>query len=259
MPATTLTATVLDDLAAVRLEVANAPAGEVPITRLDRSGTSLVRQLPNQESSAGLLAVVDYEPPLAGPVRYELDGVDALGGSVTVSATVDLGGTGRPVVTVPLRPQVRADLAGGDLVDYDATRSSRSVRHEILGAAGDVVILRPMSLRAGTVTFRLEDYETAARLDQVLSSAEVVLIRQAPFAGLDSYATVDQVRVAPIHDDLDPLPWSVTGTYRETSAPAGGLLGAAAWTVDDVVALGVTVADVPGLFSTVYALAVGPR
>lgn len=259
MAATTLTATVLDDLAAVRLEVANAPAGAVPITRLDRAGASLVRQLPNQESSAGLLSVVDYEVPLAGPIRFELDGVDALGGSVTVSATVDLGGTGRPVVTVPLRPAIRADLGAGDLVDYDATRSSRSVRHEILGASDDVVILRPMSLRAGTVTFRVEDYSTALEVDRVLSAAEVVLIRQAPFAGLDSYATVDQVRVAPIHDDLDPLPWSVAATYRETTSPAGGLLGAAGWTVADLAALGVTVADVPALFSTVYDLTVGPR
>lgn len=259
-PVTTLTATVLEDLAAVRLEVAGADAGAVPISRLDRRGASLVRQLPDQESSAGLLSVVDYEPPLAGLVRYELDGVDDLGDPFTVTAEVDLGGAGRPVVTVPLRPAIRADLAGdSDMIDYDATRTSRSVRHQILGTSDDVVILRPMSLRAGTVTFRLEDHDTAAQVEEVLSAAEVVLIRQAPFAGLDLYATVDQVRVAPIHDDLDVLPWSVTATYAETSAPAGGLLGAAGWTVADVVALGVTVGDIPALFPTVYDLAVGPR
>jgi hypothetical protein len=411
------TATVLPDLTAVRLEVQGVPDGPVAITRTDRNGSRLVRQLPDQVASSGLLGVVDYEPALDGTVRYEVDlprtnvvpnpsmeanvsgwnsgggrltlarwtdatapegtyylratanvaitnssgyvyplsqpasggqawsavcyvrpsvagyheiqvrgsaagsyvtpyidvpgtwcpagvwtrlevsgvlpaGVDAVvplifctgtmnlgdyfeldavqlvqepvpeayieGSDVTtVAREVTLAGSSAPVLSVPLRPQVRAVAEA--LLDYDETSESGTLRHTILESEEPVVILRPLLARAGSLVLRAQDYAGAQALRAVLASAEVVLLRQPTFAGLDLYATVDQVRIAPITDqEEDPLPWSVSLNYAETSPPAGGLLGAAAWTIDDVNALGLTVAGLPALFPTVYALAVGP-
>lgn len=261
MPATTLVATVLPELAAVRLEVANVPDGPAPITRLDRNGARPVRQLPGQEASAGLLAVVDYEPALSGTVRYEIDGIDALGDPATVSTTVDLGGAARPVVTVPLRPAIRAALEDtADLIDIDEQVRSGSIRHQILGASTAVVILRPMSARSGQLIFRTDTYESAAAVRDVLRTPDVVLVRQAAFAGLDLYATVESVRIAPVLDDAQDAPaWTVTAAYAEEAPPTGGLLSGAAWTVEDLAALVDTVDAVLALFPTVYDLAVGPR
>jgi hypothetical protein len=411
------TATVLPDLAAVRLEVEGLPDGPAPITRTDRNGSRLVRQLPDQVASSGLLGVVDYEPALDGTVRYEVEvprtnvianpsyeanvsgwnsgggrltlarwtdptapegtyylratanvaistssgyvypasspasggqawsavcyvrpsvtgyheiqvrgsaagsyvtpyidtsgtvcpagvwtrleasgvlpaGVDAVvplifctgtmnvgdyfeldavqlvqepipeayieGTDVTtVAREVTLAGASTPVLSVPLRPQVRAVAQA--LLDYDETSTSGTLRHTILEATTPVVILRPLLARAGSLVLRAVDYTGAQALRAVLASAEVVLLRQPTFTGLDLYAAVDQVRIAPITDqEDDPLPWAVSLTFAETDPPAGGLLGAAAWTIDDVNALGVTVAALPALFPTVYDLAVGP-
>lgn len=249
-----LVGTLLPDLAAVRLEAAGFDDGPVPILRTDANGSRAVRQLDGQAASDSRLVVVDYEPALGGIVRYEVD-APAGDQTSTLAVEVDLGGALVPVVTVPIRPQVRASAV---MLDYDGGRESGSIRHEILGASAPVVVLRPMRLRAGAVTFRLETYAQARALEDVLAQADVVLLRQPTFPGLDLYAALSAVRVAPIHDDLDPLPWSVVASYAETKPPAGGLAGAAAWTVADVVALGVPISGVPALFPTVYALTVGP-
>ena len=421
----TFTATPLPDLAAVRLEVAGAAAGALPITRTDRNGAHLVRQLPGQETSAGLLVVVDYEAALEGDVRYDLEAprtnlctnggfeagtttgwaaysgtgttltasagaaysgaygleatangttaaprvwwsvpgivpgdrltasarvrkvgatwsagaypslllrgpkvgggewlansVDAVTGPAdangwalcTVTATVPpehtgnvqftagvynvtgnppagalyqvdevlieradqvlpylegtdpawpftrtvtLGGAPAPIVTLPVRPQDRSSVKA--LEDYDEASQSPTVRHNILGG-GTVANLRPLLAKTGTLTLRAATYEEAAHVRDVLSAAEVALFRQPTFAGLDLYFTVDGVRVAPTSDTGDQE-WRVAVAFAQAEAPAGDLLGAAGWTIDDLVALGVTIADVPALFSTVYRLAVGP-
>jgi len=410
---TTFTATPLPDLAAVRLEVAGAAAGPLPITRTDRNGARLVRQLPAQETSAGLLAVVDYEAALEGDVRYDLEaprtnaltnpsweadltgwvaygtvagtysrdttqartgatgtacalltgytaglsfynnpatpaaagttwtgafyvkgtaghvlsialcGYNSAGASVSgfrydqvvldgtwqrisqtytlpetsitvrlllsvpaatatagirvddalleqapdlrpylegtdpawpFTRTVTLGGAPLPLVTVPTRPQDRSTVKA--LEDYDEGAQSGTVRHSILGG-GTVSNLRPLEARTGTLTLRADTYGDAAQVRTVLSGPEVCLFRQPTFAGLDLYFTVDGVRVVP--DQADPdREWRVVVAFTEADAPAGPLLGAAGWTIDDLVALGVTIADVPALFATTYALAVGP-
>lgn len=402
----TFTATPLPDLAAVRLEVAGAAAGALPITRTDRNGAHLVRQLPGQETSAGLLVVVDYEAALEGDVRYDLEaprtnlatngdfeldvtgwtssgglvvtreaagGVagpglaylsggaasalfypttsspaaagDVITASVYVKGTpgqtvslavigyassgasvspfrydpftldgtwqrisqtatlpatsvgvrpvlslpaagtqvrvdgvlveksdrveayvagtdpaaplsriVTLAGTPAPIVTLPVRPQDRSSVKA--LEDYDEASQSPTVRHTILGG-GTVANLRPLLPRTGTLTLRAATYEEAAHTRDVLSAAEVALFRQPTFAGLDLYLTVDAVRISPTSDPGDQE-WRVAVAFAQADAPAGDLLGAAGWTIDDLVALGVTIADVPALFSTVYRLAVGP-
>lgn len=109
MTATKLTATVLPEFAAVQLAVTDAPAGPLEVLRTDVNGTSPVRQLDGQETTAGTLALVDYEPAMTGPVTYQLLGartnlianpsaeVNASnwGSSrVTVSRVADTGGVG---------------------------------------------------------------------------------------------------------------------------------------------------------------------
>ena len=71
---TNLQLTPLPDLAAVRVELTGAAAGPAAITRTDANGSRLVRQRAGQETSAGSLVVVDYEPALTGDVVYTVAG-----------------------------------------------------------------------------------------------------------------------------------------------------------------------------------------
>lgn len=71
---THLTATPLPDFAAVRLEVDGALAGPLEVLRTDDNGTHPVRQLPDQETTGGTLALVDYEAAFSGPITYQLLG-----------------------------------------------------------------------------------------------------------------------------------------------------------------------------------------
>lgn len=248
----TMLATALDDLAAVRIELEGVPDGPVPITRTDANGTAAVRQLPDQVASAGLLAVVDYEPALTGPVAYAVD--DA---GTVVSVVVEL--TAETVhVHVPIRPQLRAQAVA--LVEYDETTRPGTITHQILDADRPLPIGRPGTGRAGRVRLRTDTYQAAATIRDVATTGDEIQVRQLDFPGLDLYATVTAARVGPITEDAaDVKPWAVDLDYQETAPPAGGLLGAAAWTVADLAATVPTVADVPLTFPTVYELTVGPR
>lgn len=86
-----LAATPLPDFAAVRLEVTGAPAGPLEVLRTDDNGTHPVRQLPDQETTGGTLALVDYEAAFTGPVTYQVLGDRT---NVLANATFDVNVTG---------------------------------------------------------------------------------------------------------------------------------------------------------------------
>jgi hypothetical protein len=71
---TRLTLTPLPDFAAVRLEVDDAPDGELVILRSDANGQQPVRLLEGQAPASGVLVATDYEPALHGPVTYSVPG-----------------------------------------------------------------------------------------------------------------------------------------------------------------------------------------
>lgn len=86
-----MTATVLPDFAAVQLAITGAPAGPLEVLRTDDNGTHPVRQLADQETTSGTLALVDYEAALSGPVTYQVLGDRT---NVLANASFDVNVTG---------------------------------------------------------------------------------------------------------------------------------------------------------------------
>jgi hypothetical protein len=251
---TTLTATPIPELAAVRLEAAGAPAGPLAITRFDVNGAHLVRQLFEQETSAGVLVVTDYEAALHGALTYELDD----GTYVTTELN-----TAAPVASVAVSPYHRRSVR--NFVNLSELVDDAGAEHRILDAAEPVVVAGAMSTRAGTLEAWCSTYEDATALRATLARGEVVLFRHPEHDGMDTYARVRRVAVSPrpelVMDETTGRPtrrWSVTIDYREQSAPETALLSAAGWNFGEHTNLGVTFAESLTLFPTFRDRVVGP-
>lgn len=250
----TLTATVLPELGAVRLEVAGAPAGPAVIIRTDHNGTADVRQLEGQQTSAGTLVVTDFEPALFGPITYALEGATPAVVSLEVA---------RPFVSVAVSPFYRAEVVS--FTTGTETVDDRGAEHVILDSPAAVILRGPMSLRSGELEAWCASYEDAHALRAALSTGEVVHIRHPEHRGMDAYVAVRSVTVSPypqlVHD-LDAggatLRWRVGIRYAEQPTPTGALRSAAGWNYNELTALGLTYDQLPALFPTYNDLAVGP-
>jgi hypothetical protein len=244
---TTLTLTPLPDLGAVRIEVAGAPAGALSIIRTDANGSREVRQAPDQVTSAGTLVLVDYEPALAGDVAYTADGAAA-------STTLD-GLVAGPVVASVVRPARRADVQA--LVDYAETYPGTPSALHVIDRDDPIVLLGNAARRQAEAGLQVETYAQAQAVVESIRAGSVVMFRQVTYAGMDAYGVVTSTRVAPTLTDLDEPAWLVSIGYLAVPAPDDALAGAAAWTYQDVLDLGVTYVQLRALFATYYALAVG--
>lgn len=247
---TTLTVTARDEIPAVLLQVAGAPAGAVTLSRSDRNGVGLVRLMPNQVPIAGAMIVYDYEAAIAGTVTYEL---------VDSAAVSTIAGT----VTNAAFPHVHAAVlpnAGTSLVavrDYDSARETSGATHWPILRGDPIVITGPMRTRAGKLEVFAGSFEDAQLVAAAIASGEVCQLRQPTFTGMDMYFLPLRLGVLPAPEDTIPRRWTVALDYQETAAPSGPLLSAAAWDLDDVKAIG-TFTTVKATFATFAGLAVGP-
>ena len=241
----TLTATVLSGLAAVRLEAAGLPDGPAAITRTDANGTGAVRLLPGQVPSAGTLIVTDYEAALAGPVTYAVD--DA---SATVALDFPL-----PVLAAAGRPNLRAHLTA--VTGYlEATTASMPVV-QILDREDPIVMQAPHQLPTGTLTAWCGSYPDALEVAEVARSGHRCLFRQADYPGMDKYVVFTGSSVLP-DTSAGEVRWTVSLPYTAVAVPTGDLLSAAGWDFDALAAAFTTFDDVTAAFTTSDAVTVGP-
>lgn len=247
---TTLTLTARDDIPAVLLQVAGAPAGAVTISRSDRNGVGVVRLMPNQVPIAGAMIVYDYEAATVGTVTYQVVDSAAVSttGSVTTAAQL-------PHIHAAVLPNAGATLTA--VRDYDSARESSGTTHWPILRADPVVIAGAMRKRAGALEIFAGSYEDAELAAAAIASGEVCQLRQPTFAGMDMYFLPTRLRTSPMSEDTTPRRWLVGLDYQETAAPSGPLLSAAAWDLADVLAVG-TFNTVKATFATFAALAVGP-
>ena len=247
---TTLTLTPLPDLGAVRILALGAPDPDValPITRTDANGSRLVRQAPGQITSAGELVLVDYEPALHGPITYST--IE----NATASTTLD-GLVAGPIVASVVRPARRADVQA--LVDYAETYAGAATAHQVIGRADPIVLLGPAARRQADAGLLVETYGQAQAVVEAIVAGSVVMFRQVTYGGMDAYGVVTSTRVSPTNTELDEPAWLVTIGYLAVPPPDVDLAGGAAWTYADVLALGVTYAQLRALFATYRDLVVG--
>lgn len=247
---TTLTATALPELAAVRLELTGL-VGDLVLTRSDDNGQRDVRLMPGQEPINGALIVTDYEPALSGLVTYTTAGEADW---VTTDVTLALSDPA-PVLHVPRHPQRRQRLQS--VLTYNADRDAEATVHWIIDREDPVVISAPSRTRTGSLSILTATHTDARNLEDVVGTGQPVMLR-TPEHGLDMYCVITRTSISPAAESTSPRRWVLSGTFTETRSPAGGLLGSAAWTVDDVVESYATIVDVAAAFTTVRDLVVGP-
>lgn len=245
---TVITATVVEAYAAVRLAVSGvAVDGPLTITRTDANGVNDVRLAAGAVVSAGLLAVVDYEPALLGPVTYTADGA---------SVTVDLGAQLAPRLSVVGRPALARNVV--ELASYAETSDAAPYIARVYMRTDDLPITAPLSLRSGPLVLHLTDYAEAKAVRDLASAGQILQLRQPTFPGLDLYLVPSRVSLNTVNETLTPAEWRVTFEYVETPWPQMPLQGGAGWTYSDLVDQGGTYATLKATWATYFVLAVGP-
>jgi hypothetical protein len=242
----TLTATAVPGLAAVRLEAAGLPDGPATILRADVNGEGQVRLLPGQEPSGGVLIVTDYEAALTGTVTYTVD--DA-------TATTELG-VPFPVLAVAGRPNLRAHLAAVTGYGEDTTTPSTVVR--ILDRDDPIILESPHWLPSGTLTAWCASYADARTVAAVARAGRRTMFRQPDYLGMDCYVTFTGASIAPEPSVNSDQRWTVRLDYETVATPTTDLLAAAGWDFDLLAGSFETFDDVPIAFDTFNALTVGP-
>lgn len=220
------------------------------LTRTDANGVRPVRLLDGQEIIDGTLVVEDAEAALVGAITYQL--TSALGVTTTVSTSL-AGTVGYRLAPAPF-PQwaTTAALVTG----YDASRSTSTTVHEVIGRADPVVRLGAVRLRRGMLTVWCKSYvDLVAALD-VYRRGEVVMLRQPHDPGLDMYHAATEVRESPYDEAWRR--WRLDVTYVEVAFPRGPLLGSPSWTWDDLAAMFPTWDAALAFFDTWNAAQIGP-
>lgn len=242
----TLTATAVPGLAAVRLEAAGLPAGPATIMRTDANGEGQVRLLPGQEPSAGALLVTDYEAALTGTITYTVD--DA-------TATTELG-VHFPVLAAAGRPNLRAHLTA--VTGYSESSTSASAVVRILDRDDPIIMEAPHWLPSGSLTAWCASYADALTVAKVAREGRRTMFRQADYPGMDKYVTLTAAAVAAEPSAGTDQRWTVRLDYETVATPTTDLLAAAGWDFDALTASFDTFADVPVAFATFNALTAGP-
>lgn len=244
---TTLTLTPRNDIGAVLLEVASAPAGPVVIYREDINGPGEVRLLPDQEPISGALTVYDHEAALTGLVSYTVtDSAPA-----TVSASVTMDGY-YPIITAAALPQYHRIVTA--VTEYDSGQDYGGTVLWIVDRPDPLVVTSPLRYREGSFAVRTADFDEATAVVNVASTGAIMLLRQNDHPGMDMYFVPRRARKAPITDGTGD--WQVTFDYTQVKAPSGPLAGGL-WNFDAAEALG-TFDEVEALFATFNDSTVGP-
>jgi hypothetical protein len=197
------------------------------------------------------MVVYDYEAALSDLVTYAV--TDSTGAVLEHGITTAAPLPHLHPVTLPNAGQSVTAVRG-----YDATRAPSGAVHWPVRRTDPIVITSPARLRAGTLELYAGSYADARALEACLLTGEVCQLRQPNFPGLDMYFTPLGPRVAALPEDTVPRRWSVTVPYQETLAPAGSLLGAAAWTCADLLGAYPSFTAAYNAFDSFDRMTVGP-
>ena len=214
----TLTATPIPGLAAIRLEASGLPGTDGTIIRIDANGINPVRLLPGQAPVAGALIVTDYEAALTGPVSYGID--DA-------RADTELG-TVVPVLAVAGRPNQRVEPAA--VTEYGESTDSPAVVTRILDRDDPIILSGPHWTPSGSMALWCATYADAKAARDTMTTGRAMMFRQADHAGMDKYLIVKGTAIAPAENGR----WTVRLDYDETATPTDPLLAAAGWDLNAV-------------------------
>lgn len=233
--ASMFTATPEPDTGSVLLAIQDLPAGPVTLTRTDANGTGPVRLLEGQEPISGALTVRDYEPALAGLVKYTVR--DAQGTRTTVTTTMPTPAVPSPRLGLPVLPQYNVEV--WNLRDYDDNREASHTVHHVVHRADPLVVMGLLRPRTGRLTFLQQDVAKANAIRGLYNRGEVALLRLWDAKGLDLYHVARSVSVRPEHHAAaGQRRWAVDVDYVEVAKPTSPLLGALGWGFDDVADIG---------------------
>lgn len=247
--AATLTATAQPATSTVLLVVSGAATSLVSLTRTDANGVRSVRLQSAQVIIGGSLIVQDSEVSLRGPATYSLRLLS--GETVTASATLD-----QRVYRLHPVPWPQWGLALPLVTQYSASRSSATAVHEVIGRADPVVRLSALRTRRGAMTIWCASYTDLIATLDVYRRAEVVMLRQGDYPGMDMYHVATSTTEAGY--DEESKRWRLDVEYTEVAVPRGPLLGAIGWTYDTVAATYPTYDTVAATYPTYNALQIGP-
>ena len=209
-----------------------------------------MRLLEGQEIIDGTLVVEDAEAALLGAITYQL--TSATG--ETTTASTSLAGTTGYLLAPAIYPQWAVSVP---LVTvYEATRTTATIVHEVIGREDPVMRLGAFRLRRGTLTLWCADYAALTAALGVYQRGEVVLLRQGDYPGLDMYHVATEARESGYDEAWRR--WRLDVTYVETAFPRGPLLGASTWTWDDQAASFPTWDAVAAFFATWNDTQIGP-
>lgn len=249
---TALALTVQPDTASIALQVTGAPAGAVVITRTDANGTTPVRLRTGQVPTGGALAVVDYEPALAGAVTYDV--LDSANARTTATESLDGLVTGPRIAAVQLPQLVHTPAL---ITGYDASRPNPSTVLRVVNRPDPVVILAPAQTREGTLEVFAVDYADALAAQAVAATTSLMMFRQADFPGMDMWFLPGSARVEPLQETAAGWRWKVSIPYVETRPSSLPLLGSAGWTFDALLSTVASFAAVRTAYTDFADLAVG--
>ncbi|MEV7972867.1 hypothetical protein [Cellulomonas sp. NPDC089187] len=244
---TTITATWEPERAAVLLRV-DPTSPVLSITRTDANGSAAVRLQEDAFPITDDISVRDYEAA-HGLVAYS---AATAAGAVTAEVTVTLTA---PRLAAVVLPNARADL---DLITgYESGRQPAVSVHQVIGRADPVPVLGPLRTRTGTLRIFCKSWDAAQEVVAVYAAAEVVLLRQPWYRGMDMYhVATGAVTCSPATEA--GVRWMVEVPYTEVRRPIDDLRGAISWTYDRLAATGGTYAQVRGGYATYAALSAGP-
>lgn len=246
---TAITVTPRPDTAQVAIEVTPAAGTTVTaVVRADANGARPVRVVPGQLPASGAFALVDDEAALTGPITYTV-----ADGAAGASAATELG-VGGYRLTLPVAPAWSevAELITG----YSAERVSTTTVHQVIDRPDPLLALGELAPRRGSLDVRCASYAHARGVEAVYNRGEVVLLRQAPFAGMDMYHAAIRTRLEP-HANPQAREWTLTVDYQEVAYPVGDRVGTLGWDINDATSSAPTVSALAVAWPTVNALTVG--
>lgn len=249
---TTLTATWEPSAGAVLLTV-NPTSTVTAILRTDANGSAVaVRTQEDALPTSATLIVRDFEAAHGTVVYRVLDAGAGATASVAVAITTER-------LAAVVLPQALAVPQHG-IVGYEAARTPATTVHQVVDRPDPVPTLGPLRARTGTLDVWCADYDQVLAVLAVYDVAEVVMLRQPTYPGLDMYhvAAGDVATSLRIGEGSQDSRWLVSVPFAEVRRPGDALRGSVGWTYAALAASYGTYEALPVEFDTYADLTVGP-
>lgn len=176
----------------------------ISITRVDAGGSVVIA---TGSPSNGNMTYTDTGMDLVGDVAYTVyDGWKTL-----PTQNIILGAVS-PIIRVPSEGVMhRIDM----ITNYEANRTGMSSVHQIIGRPEPVVILRPLTMRRGTIAFWFVDAESAMEVENLANMSKVMVLVVPEYPHMDMSFIAESTSLIPDPEEADSRRWIVTMQYVE--------------------------------------------